>query len=121
MRNKQAANVLLFTIAVIALLLRPYFVYQLTENLHITKDPIAVNSLLQRLIKKKDDHHAVNASELLAIRPVENKVAPGRPQQPLAGKMNAALEFAFYPKQAGRYSGFHPSPAYYKLFSTFRI
>lgn len=53
----KAVNLLVFSIGVITLLLRPYMAYQLTGQGAIAKDQTKTRNLLQRLIKKKDDHH----------------------------------------------------------------
>jgi hypothetical protein len=45
------------------ILLRPYAAYQLSTRANISSDPMKVQALLQRLIKKKDEHH--EAQELL--------------------------------------------------------
>jgi hypothetical protein len=56
MKNKWI-SLIVFGVALIALLLRPYLAYQLAADQKLTKDPVALNNLLQRLIQKKDEHH----------------------------------------------------------------
>jgi|GEM_PF-5602109 len=120
MKAKQTTKVLVFTLAVIALLLRPSLTYQLAVSQHLSRDPVALNRLLQRLVKKKDDHHAVNAGELSAMQCAENKVPPPLRQAQAARQLNAAGP-VFPVKQPAWFAMVYPSRAYYKLFSAFRI
>jgi hypothetical protein len=53
--NRKTVNILVFSIGVLMLLLRPYLIYQLTGGDNVKKNPVKT-SLLQRLIKKKDDY-----------------------------------------------------------------
>ncbi|MEO3407499.1 hypothetical protein AAFN85_26505 [Mucilaginibacter sp. CAU 1740] len=53
--NRKTVNILVFSIGVMMLLLRPYLIYQLTSGDNLKKNPVKT-SLLQRLIKKKDDY-----------------------------------------------------------------
>jgi hypothetical protein len=66
MRNIKAWKILVFTMAVTMLLLRPYLVYQMTGQRVLHSDPAKAYSLLQRLIKKKDDHHQEAGDNTLA-------------------------------------------------------
>jgi hypothetical protein len=76
MRNNRRTYLLIFTLAVTAVLLRPFLAYQLTESQKLTKDPVALNSLLQRLIKKKDDHHYADNRELAAAAYQQRNLLP---------------------------------------------
>lgn len=62
--NKKVVNILVFSLGVVLLLLRPYAVYQLTCRGEFAKDPAKAWSLLQRLVKKKDDLHGQEESPL---------------------------------------------------------
>jgi len=70
MIRKNSIHVLLFAFAVTMVLLRPYAAYRISMNPNFAGDPVKVNSLLQRLIKKKDEHHATDYENLEAIVPV---------------------------------------------------
>jgi hypothetical protein len=77
MKIKRLIDVSIFTVAVIMLLLRPFMVYQMTQSPALSKDPAATWSLLQRLIKKKDDHHTAEVQEYFAVSQVNKKTLPG--------------------------------------------
>jgi hypothetical protein len=64
--NKRALNLLIFTIGVVMLLLRPYIIYQLTTQRALAGNPLKSYSLLQRLVKKKEEHHDVQ--EIAAVQ-----------------------------------------------------
>lgn len=53
--NRKTVNIWVFGIGVLMLLVRPYLVYQLSGYSQVGKNPVKA-TLLQRLIKKKDDH-----------------------------------------------------------------
>jgi hypothetical protein len=55
--DRKAWNIFIFTVGVLMLLLRPYMIYQLTKQSNLRNDPVNVYNLLQRLVKKKDEHH----------------------------------------------------------------
>lgn len=69
MTSRNFIHVLLFAFAVVMVLLRPYAAYRISMNPNFAGDPVKVNSLLQRLIKKKDEHHATGHESLQAIVP----------------------------------------------------
>ena len=117
---KQITKLLIFTLAVMALLLRPYMAYHLAQSQHLSRDRVALTSLLQRLVKKKDDHHTVNAGELFATQCIENKIPQLRCVQAAPHK-NAIGAPILLLKQSARIAKVYHSTAYYKLFSTFRI
>ena len=56
MRKKYILNVMIFTFAVMIVLCRPFFVYQLATNPKFPKEPYKIERLLRALIKKKNDH-----------------------------------------------------------------
>jgi len=56
MHGKINIGTVVFTLGVLMLLLRPYFVYQMTTADN-RSNPVRAWNLLQRLVKKKDDHH----------------------------------------------------------------
>jgi hypothetical protein len=55
--NRRVNCILIFALGTMMLLLRPYMIYQLTQKNALTNDPVKAYSLLQRLVKKKDEHH----------------------------------------------------------------
>ncbi len=55
--NKPLKIFILFFIAV-AMLLRPYAAYRLTNYVNFAYDSVKVNDVFQRLNKKKENHHA---------------------------------------------------------------
>lgn len=57
MRSKNRIGYWIFTFGVLMLLLRPYLVYQVAAADSRQANPARAWSLLQRLVKKKDDHH----------------------------------------------------------------
>lgn len=64
---------MLFALGVFMLLARPFMVYQMCAAGEFSKDPQKVYSLLQRLIKKKDDHHAADTGEAAVLEPAKAK------------------------------------------------
>ncbi len=76
MKVKRLIDISIFSIAVLMLLLRPFMVYQMTQSPAFSKDPVASWSLLQRLIKKKEDHHSSEVQEYFAIAQVTKKTLP---------------------------------------------
>ncbi len=58
MIRKKALQILILSVAVIMVLLRPYAAYQLSNHADLAADPRKTYDLVQRLIKKKQDHHA---------------------------------------------------------------
>ena len=118
-KTSRIFSVTLFSLAVMAVLLRPYFAYQLSVSRHLASNPVALNNLLQRLVKKKDDHHSVDKSELSAIKCIQNKVLPLSSRA--TSTHHSYKGFALPLKQLAYFTKvFHPCP-YYKLFSEFRL
>ena len=68
MINKSAWRLLIFITGAVMLLLRPYFVYQMTSQRSLRDNPAKAYSLLQRLVKKKDDHHEAQDNPLTETR-----------------------------------------------------
>jgi hypothetical protein len=77
MKIRRLIDISIFSIAVIMLLLRPFMVYQIIQSPALSKNPAATWSLLQRLIKKKDDHHTAEVQEYFAVSQVTKKTLPG--------------------------------------------
>ncbi|HEX8022931.1 hypothetical protein [Mucilaginibacter sp.] len=65
--SRKTVNIWIFAIGVIMLLVRPYLVYQLSGYSQAGKTPVKA-SLLQRLIKKKDDHFEWHDKATLAVQ-----------------------------------------------------
>lgn len=57
--NRRVCSMLIFALGTMMLLLRPYIVYRLTQKNVTADNPAKAYSLLQRLVKKKDEHHEV--------------------------------------------------------------
>jgi len=58
---------MVFSIGVLMLLLRPYVVYRLTGYGNTDKNPVK-SALLQRMIKKKDDHYECLENAAVEVR-----------------------------------------------------
>lgn len=69
MTGKNLVNVLIFTFAVLMVLLRPYAAYRISMRADFATNSTKVNSLLQRLIKKKEEHHSSEADHINAVSP----------------------------------------------------
>src|ERR1700712_2289877 len=74
MISKNSYQILLFSFAVLMVLLRPYTAYRISMRSDIASDPVKINSLLQRLVKKKDDHHISMADHTEVIVPLKSSV-----------------------------------------------
>jgi hypothetical protein len=74
MRTKGHIIILIFTIAVLTILVRPYLVYQMTMTCDYKAHPARAWSLMQRLIKKKEEHHEQQAG--LATAAVQQGALP---------------------------------------------
>lgn len=70
---KRTGHIILFSFGLLMVLLRPFMAYQISSRADFSRDPQKVHSLLQRLIKKKDDHHG-ELSELFAIERAQIKI-----------------------------------------------
>jgi hypothetical protein len=124
MKSKRIINIFIFTLAVIAVLLRPFVFYYLTEKQDLAKDPVALNSLLQKLVKKKDDRHFLNPGELGAIQCTEEKIPPPFSPVIIKKKRQPFIHPAFnvyYHKQLNTIFMVCPQPKYHCLLSKFQI
>jgi len=65
--NRKAVNILVFGMGVLMLLLRPYLIYQLTGYGNRDKNPVK-SILLQRMVKKKDDHFEYHENAAVEVR-----------------------------------------------------
>ncbi|MBS1664913.1 MAG: hypothetical protein JST68_27955 [Bacteroidetes bacterium] len=63
-RGSRPYQKLLFTLGVILFLLRPFTFYFLIGNSGSSADGQRINQLMQRTIKKKEDHHEPEAEAL---------------------------------------------------------
>jgi hypothetical protein len=79
--SKKAVNIMVFSIALIMLLLRPYVIYQLTGQANADRSPVKT-SLLQRLIKKKEDHYQWDENAVTEIRSSTFSFRPAVKQLP---------------------------------------
>jgi hypothetical protein len=71
MTSRNSIHILIFSFAVLMVLLRPYAAYRMSMSCDLAGDPVKVNNLLQRLIKKKEEHHAVADENLEAVIPAK--------------------------------------------------
>jgi len=55
--SKRTSHIILFGFCVLMMLARPYLAYQMCSKDAIKKDPQKAFTILQRLVKKKDDHY----------------------------------------------------------------
>ncbi|SDD35176.1 hypothetical protein SAMN05216464_101497 [Mucilaginibacter pineti] len=79
MNRQRHFQVLVFSFALLVVLLRPYAAYRIARRSDMAKDPVKANSLLQRLIKKKDEHHALADNDLIAVQqPKTGQILPIR-------------------------------------------
>jgi hypothetical protein len=123
--NKRVFRVLIFALGTMMLLLRPYMIYQLTQKKAQANNPVKVYSLLQRLVKKKDEHH-----ELTEVTATVNQRSKFSFQLPIAwvkaflACIGALLCF-LYTKviRTSVFSAFQirPENHQYRLISSFRI
>jgi len=105
-------HLFVFALGVLMLLLRPYLVYQMTAGDNV-KNPERAWSMLQRLIKKKDEHHEQMCYPVSAVLQGAFRLRP--PRRPFYAlsdlqnlftvkKKNAALpKTIFLPVQLHRY------------------
>ncbi len=124
MKNKRIISILIFTLAVIAVLLRPFVFYHLTEKQDLVKDPVALNSLMQKLVKKKDDRHFLTPGELSAIQCNKEKIPPPFSPVIIEKKRYPFIDRAFVVyniKQLNTIFMICPLPKYYCLLSKFQI
>jgi hypothetical protein len=123
MKNKRILDVIIFSIAVIMLLLRPFFVYQITENLNLSRNPVAASTLFQRLIKKKDDHHFADVQEISAIHRANKKRVPLLSRYTNSKTVSSRCQFLTVvpnPVQSTIFKVYAPSN-YQRLLSKFQI
>ncbi len=76
MAKRVSPNVLVYTFAVLMILLRPYCAYQMSTSGSFDKDPDAITRLLQRLIKKKEKHSEDFDEATELIQCAENNITP---------------------------------------------
>lgn len=121
MFKNRNVYLLIFTFAVIALLLRPFLAYQIAARQHLTDNPAAMNSLLQRLIKKKDDHHTKTDEYLAAIQRSDKRLP--RPVCVIRPEKSKTLPgYIFFPAdQPDTHSKFGLTLHCYALYAQFRI
>lgn len=59
MIRKKSAHILILSVAVLMVLLRPYAAYRLSGSADFVANPIKVNDMQQRLVKKKGGHYGL--------------------------------------------------------------
>jgi hypothetical protein len=65
--NRKAVNIMVFSVGLLMLLLRPYVIYRITGHWNTDKNPVK-SSLLQRLVKKKDEHYECRENDAVEVR-----------------------------------------------------
>ncbi|WCT14344.1 hypothetical protein [Mucilaginibacter jinjuensis] len=78
MNQRLSHNMLIYTFAVLMILMRPFFAYHISQTGGFAGDPTRVYNLLQRLVKKKEFHaedadeaaDLINATEVKVILPL---------------------------------------------------
>jgi hypothetical protein len=122
MTDKKSIQILVFSFAVFMVLLRPYAAYQISKHAGFASDPVKVYDLLQRLIKKRDEHHIIEQSAFTAVR--QSKPAPVLPGTYIPGLYKPSLLSLTGPKsylQGNTIFRSYPGNKYYKLLSKFQI
>ncbi|MGN8070387.1 hypothetical protein [Mucilaginibacter sp. SG564] len=79
--SRKSINIIFFSLSVLMLLIRPYLVYHLTGHSIKDKNPVKT-SLLQRLIKKKEEHYEYR--EIAAAETHHKKFSFRIPVNPLS-------------------------------------
>lgn len=67
MRTKNNTGLVVLILGLMMLLVRPYVIYNMTAANRFAGNPARAWSLLQRLVKKKDDHHAEEGSPVATV------------------------------------------------------
>lgn len=65
MQGKNSTGLLIVALGVLMLLLRPFAVYQISLKNHLSPNPGRAHTMLQRMVKKKDEHHASDAGAVV--------------------------------------------------------
>ncbi len=126
MKPKLTYHLTIYLFAVIMILLRPFFAYQMSERGAFQHDPVRVYQLLQRLIKKKE-LHAEDAAEANEIVQSDKKqiilpllVAFIFSRRPLAWLLTALSSIS---KHLERHTLFEvcPTNRYHRLIAKFQI
>lgn len=68
MVKRHNIHLLAFSFAILMVLLRPYAAYRITSQAGFIKDPVKINNMLQRLVKKKDEHHAAVNDDMIIVQ-----------------------------------------------------
>lgn len=75
-KRRAHIGIIIFAIGVLTVLCRPYFVYVIASG-HLAKaNPVKTWRLLQRLVKKKDDHHDYVAEPAVITNQLRATVLP---------------------------------------------
>jgi hypothetical protein len=67
--GNRNTSIFIFTFVVLMVLLRPYAAYQISSRADMASNPVKVNNLLQRLVKKRDEHHTAALGDFSAVQP----------------------------------------------------
>ncbi|CAL1519017.1 hypothetical protein [Chitinophaga sp. MM2321] len=125
MRFKKALSILIFSLGLLMLALRPYSVLQLVKQQGMSDHPIKISTLLQRLVTKKDEHPYLVKGET-AEEPA-GKVKISLPMQILiflCGHMLSLLALLANRNNIGSITTVFqlcPENSYYKRLSRFQI
>jgi hypothetical protein len=123
MKFKQALSILLFSLGLVMLVLRPFSVVQLVKQ-QGTEHPRQIGALLQRLVTKKDEHLYLTEVEVAALP--DDKVKIRRPMQVLVflSRYLFPLHSLLVDKHPHHYTTVFqicPENNYYKRLSRFQI
>lgn len=61
--KKKTIHIVIVSVAILMVFLRPYITYQLSSHIDIAANPPKVNEFLQHLISKRNAQHAVIGKE----------------------------------------------------------
>jgi hypothetical protein len=119
--NRKAVNIMVFGIGLLMLLIRPYIVYQLTGYGDKEKSPVK-SSLLQRLIKKKEDRYACHENEAVETSfPKFSFRLPVKSLSSLHFQLSQAFNSTFFTETKACVSLIRPGNHRHSLLSCFRI
>jgi hypothetical protein len=122
MTDKKVVHILIFSFAVLMVLLRPYAAYQISKHADLASDPVKTNNFFQRLIKKRDEHHTVEASKFTVVQQL--KIALATPVTLISfSRKPFALSLTGLKQYCRCNTVFHicPQNNYYRKISKFQI
>jgi formylmethanofuran dehydrogenase subunit E len=67
-KGKNTIRLIIYTFGVLTILLRPFVVYSVSVHADFAGKPERTYRLLQKLVKKKDEHHEADAETIVENR-----------------------------------------------------